>query len=62
MGARDDDSDADAAQESGGQRGINGFAQFGAPDFRQVGQGYADDQCGLNPFAESDNECIQHSS
>ena len=46
--------------EGGNQGGKDGFAQFRAADFGQIGQGNADDEGGLDPFAQSNDECLQH--
>ena len=60
MSAGDDDGYADAAKKSRGQRRIHGLAQFLPPDLGQVGQGDADNQGRLDPFAERDDESLKH--
>ncbi len=42
------------------QGGKDRFAQLGPPNLGQIGQGDADDERGFDPFAQSDDECLQH--
>jgi len=51
---------ADAAEECRDQRRVHRLAQFLAPDLGQVSQGNADDEGGLNPFAERNDESLKH--
>ena len=37
-----------------------GFAQFGPANLGQIGQGDADDKRGFDPFAQSNDEGLQH--
>ncbi len=60
MSAGDDHSYADTAHKSRSQSCIHGLAQFLPPDLSQIGQGDADDERGLNPFAQRNNECLKH--
>ena len=46
--------------KGGNQGGKDGFAQFGPADLGQIGQGDADDEGGFDPFAQSNDECLQH--
>jgi hypothetical protein len=54
MGARDDDSHADAAEECGSESGIDGLAQLLPPDLGQVGEGDADNERGLTTACDQD--------
>ena len=58
--AREHDGHADRSGKSGGQSGIDGFAQIVAADLGQIGQGDADDESGFDAFAEGDDECLEH--
>ena len=60
VSAGNDDGHANAAAESRDQRRIDGLAQILAPDLGQISQGDADDQRGLDPFAERNDECLKH--
>ena len=60
LGARQQDGNADAADEGGDQGGEDRFAQFGTADFGQIGQGDADDKGGFDPLAQRNDEGLQH--
>ena len=60
MGLGDDYGHADAAQKGRAEGGIDRLAQVGPADLGQVGQGDADNQGSLDPFAQRNDECLKH--
>ena len=42
------------------QGGIDRFAELGTADLGQISQRDADDQGGFDPFAQSDDEGLEH--
>ena len=49
-----------AAQKGRGQRRVHRLAQLLPPDLGQVSQGDADDQRGLDPFSQRNDEGLNH--
>src|SRR5205085_12560795 len=61
VGLRDGNGNSDASYQGGGQAGKDGLAQIGAPDLREISQGDSNDKSSLHPFAQGDDQRLQHS-
>ena len=59
---RDQDGSDDAADDGGDEPAVNVFAQLGAADLVQIGEGNADNKGCFHSFAEGNDKGLDHAS